>query len=148
MYCHECGKEISDQAKFCTFCGTVMNTGSSNSNAEQSFNNSANSNYYNNSYNSNNVSQSTGFDAKTTSIVGYMTWIGFIIAYCAGDREGAKFYLNQALVFNLFGLICVVPFLGWLWSIFMLICFILGVIWAAEQTPRELPLIGMIHIID
>ena len=37
-------------------------------------------------------------DTKTTSIVAYITWIGLLIAFCAGDREGAKFHLNQALV--------------------------------------------------
>ncbi len=41
---------------------------------------------------------SSSFDAKTTSWVAYLTWIGFIIAICAGDKEGAKFHLNQALV--------------------------------------------------
>ena len=33
-------------------------------------------------------------DTKTTSIVAYITWIGLLIAFCAGDREGAKFHLN------------------------------------------------------
>lgn len=37
-------------------------------------------------------------DAKTTSIVAYITLIGLIIALCAGDKEGARFHLNQALV--------------------------------------------------
>ena len=50
-------------------------------------------------------------DTKTTSIVAYITWIGLLIAFCAGDREGAKFHLNQALVIFLFGL------LGWFTSL-------------------------------
>ena len=29
-------------------------------------------------------------DAKTTSIVAYLTWVGLIIAICVGDKEGAK----------------------------------------------------------
>ena len=37
-------------------------------------------------------------DAKTTGIVAYITWIGLVIAFVLGDREGAKFHLNQALV--------------------------------------------------
>ncbi len=40
-------------------------------------------------------------DAKTTSIVAYITWIGFFVALLAGDKEGAKFHLNQALVSKL-----------------------------------------------
>ena len=37
-------------------------------------------------------------DKKTTSWVSYITFIGWIIAYLAGDKEGAKFHLNQSLV--------------------------------------------------
>lgn len=38
-------------------------------------------------------------DKKTTGIVSYITLIGWLIAFCAGDKEGAKFHLNQSLVF-------------------------------------------------
>lgn len=44
-------------------------------------------------------------DKKTTDIVAYLTWIGFIIALVSGDKENSKFHLNQALVLNLFALI-------------------------------------------
>jgi len=30
-------------------------------------------------------------DKKTTGIVAYLTWIGLVIAFVAGDKEGAKF---------------------------------------------------------
>lgn len=43
---------------------------------------------------------------KTTGIVAYITWIGWIIAFFAGDKEGAKFHLNQALVIFLAGIVC------------------------------------------
>ena len=33
---------------------------------------------------------------KVTSIVAYLSWIGLLIAFVAGDREGAKFHLNQS----------------------------------------------------
>ena len=65
-------------------------------------------------------------DTKTTSIVAYITWIGLLIAFCAGDREGAKFHLNQALVIFLFGLLGWIPCIGWIWSIFMLVCWYAG----------------------
>ena len=48
-------------------------------------------------------------DAKTTGIVAYITWIGLVIAFVLGDREGAKFHLNQALVIWLAGLLPVPP---------------------------------------
>lgn len=86
-------------------------------------------------------------DKKTTSIVAYITWIGLLVAYCAGDREGAKFYLNQALVIFLFSLLSLIPCVGWIWSIFMVVCWIMGLIAAIKQEENPVPLIGKIQIL-
>lgn len=86
-------------------------------------------------------------DKKTTSIVAYITWIGLIIAFCAGDKEGAKFHLNQALVVFLFSLLSVIPCIGWIWAIFMLVCWIMGLIAAINQEEKPVPLIGGIQIL-
>ena len=86
-------------------------------------------------------------NAKVTSIVGYISWIGLIIAFCAGDKEGAKFHLNQALVIFLFSLLSVVPCIGWIWGIFMIVCWIMGLIAAINQEEKEVPLIGSIRIL-
>lgn len=86
-------------------------------------------------------------DAKTTGIVAYLTWIGFIIAICAGDKEGAKFHLNQALVVLLFSLLSVIPCIGWIWGIFMIVCWFMGFISAINQEEKPVPLIGSIKII-
>jgi len=86
-------------------------------------------------------------DTKTTSIVAYLTWIGLIIAFVAGDKEGAKFHLNQALVIFLFALIGIIPFIGWIWSIFIFVCWIMGLIAAINQEEKEVPLIGKIRIL-
>ena len=86
-------------------------------------------------------------DAKTTGIVAYLTWIGLIIALVAGDREGAKFHLNQALVIWLFGLLGAVPCLGWIWGIFILVCAIIGLVGAINGEDREVPLLGQIKLL-
>ena len=86
-------------------------------------------------------------DTKTTSIVAYITWIGLVIALCAGDREGAKFHLNQALVITLFSLLSVIPCIGWIWAVFMLVCWIMGLIAANNQEEKQVPLIGGIKIL-
>ncbi len=86
-------------------------------------------------------------DAKTTSIVAYLTWIGLIIAVVAGDKEGAKFHVNQALVIMLFSLLSIIPCIGWIWGIFMLVCWIMGLIAAINQEEKEVPLIGKIKIL-
>ena len=86
-------------------------------------------------------------NAKVTSIVGYISWIGLIIAFCAGDKEGAKFHLNQALVIFLFSLLSIVPCIGWIWGIFMIVCWIMGLIAAINQEEKEVPVIGSIKLI-
>ena len=98
-------------------------------------------------------------DTKTTSWVSYITFIGWIVAYCAGDKEGAKFHLNQSLVIWI-GYACVIvasfvlafiPIIGWLaiWAadIFLLVMWIMGLISAINQEEKELPLIGKIKIL-
>ncbi len=86
-------------------------------------------------------------DKKTTSIVAYLTWVGLLVAYLAGDKEGAKFHLNQALVIFLFSLASVVPLIGWIWGLFMVVCWIMGFVAAIQQEEKEVPLIGQIKIL-
>lgn len=94
-------------------------------------------------------------DKKTTGIVAYITWIGLIIAFFAGDKEGAKFHINQALVIWL-GFIAamildIIPFIGWILSavcwIFCAVCFVLGLIAACKEEEKEVPLLGQIKIL-
>ena len=98
-------------------------------------------------------------DKKTTSIVSYLTFVGWIIAYCAGNKEEAKFHLNQSLVIWL-GYLCVavasvvlafIPILGWLaiWAanIYLLVMWVMGLIAAINDEEKELPLIGQIKIL-
>ena len=86
-------------------------------------------------------------DAKTTSIVAYITWFGFLVAILAGDKEGAKFHLNQALVIFLFSMLAFIPCAGWIWGIFMFVCWIMGLIAAINQEEKEVPLIGNIRLL-
>lgn len=86
-------------------------------------------------------------DAKTTGIVAYLTWIGLLIAVLAGDKEGAKFHVNQALVILLFSLLSIIPCIGWVWGIFMIVCWIMGLIAAINQEEKEVPLIGKIRLL-
>lgn len=86
-------------------------------------------------------------DKKTTGWVAYLTWIGLIVAFVAGDKEGAKFHLNQALVIFLFSLLSVIPCIGWIWGIFMLVCWVMGLVAAINEEEKEVPLIGGIKIL-
>ena len=94
-----------------------------------------------------NQSSSGSISTKATGVLAYITWIGFLIAYFAGDRQGARFHLNQGLVVNLFGLLSAVPLVGKIWSIFILICAIIGIINASNGENKEVPLIGGIKLL-
>ena len=86
-------------------------------------------------------------DKKTTSIVAYLTWIGLLIAIFAGDKDGAIFHVNQALVIFLFSLLSIIPCVGWIWGVFMIVCWIMGLIAAINQEEKEVPLIGKIRLL-
>lgn len=85
---------------------------------------------------------------RTTGIVAYLSWIGFIIALLLGDRKKAMFHINQALIINLFAMLSVIPLLGWLWSIFMIVCWIMGIVYACREQEKEVPIIGRIHLLN
>lgn len=94
-------------------------------------------------------------DKRVTGIVAYLTIIGWIIAYIAGDKEGAKFHLNQGLVIAICAIInsiirCI-PLIGWIlsWiiSIFLLVCIVIGIIGAAQDQEKEIPLLGSIKLL-
>lgn len=86
-------------------------------------------------------------DAKTTGIVAYLTWIGFLIAVCAGDKDGAKFHVNQALVIMLFAFLGLIPCIGQIWLIFIIVCWVMGLIAAINEEEKEVPLIGKVRLI-
>lgn len=95
-------------------------------------------------------------DKKTTDIVAYLTWIGLIIAFVAGDKEASKFHLNQSLVIWLVGTVVGlvvgwIPLIGWLISmvcgIFCAVCWFIGIISAIQGTEKEVPLIGQIKLL-
>ncbi len=92
---------------------------------------------------------------KITSVVAYLTWIGLIIAFVAGDKEGAKFHLNQALVIWLagiiLGIVAVIPILGWIvglvGSIFLFVCWIMGLVYAIQEQEKEVPILGKFKLL-
>ncbi|MCI8528696.1 MAG: DUF4870 domain-containing protein [Lachnospiraceae bacterium] len=96
---------------------------------------------------------------KATGIVAYISIIGWIIAFLAGDKEGAKFHLNQALVvdvamiiFNIVaGILTIVPIIGAILSlvisIALLVFWIMGLVYAIKEEEKEIPLLGAIKIL-
>ena len=94
---------------------------------------------------------------KTAAVVSYITWIGFIVAICIGDRSDryVSHHLNQALVLNILslvgGVLKVIPLVGniaaGLVSVVVLIFWVIGIYRAATGSTEPLPFIGDIHLI-
>ena len=83
---------------------------------------------------------------KTTNILAYITVIGLILAAVLGDRENCKFHINQAIIIWLFSLLTAVPLVGWIWGIFMFVCWLIGLIGAVQDKETRIPLLGNIVI--
>ena len=104
-------------------------------------------------------------DAKSTSIISYITFIGWLIAYCSGDKEGAKFHLNQSLVILIANLILtgatrmvnilfqdsllrIAPsILLTVCNLFLFLCWLIGFIAACQNKETEVPVLGSIRIL-
>lgn len=102
---------------------------------------------------------------KATGILSYFSLIGWIIAFCAGDKEGAKFHLNQSLVLLLGNIIVsivssifnaiaggsvlgvILSLICWVANIFLFVCWIIGLVGACKEQENAVPLIGGIKIL-
>ena len=92
-------------------------------------------------------------DKKATDIVAYITILGWLVAYVAGEREDAKFHLNQALVVHLTFIILIVlariPILGIIARILQIAVFmicIMGLVYAIREQDYEVPILGCIKL--
>ena len=77
-------------------------------------------------------------DKRTTDIVCYCTWVGLLIAVLAGNREASRFHLNQSLVLGIFGLLGVIPCVGWVWAVFVAVWWC----WVASASCFDASLYG------
>lgn len=79
-------------------------------------------------------------------------FMGVIVAYFGGDVNGERseylrFYANQGLIFALSYLLAVIPFIGWLWSLFVLVCNIIAFIYACQGIAKPVLFFGTIRLI-
>ena len=93
---------------------------------------------------------------KATDIVAYITIIGWLIAYFAGNKEESKFHLNQALVLDVAEIVLSLlarifgGVLGWIFSIIDIVLFILwiiGLVHAVKGEDKAVPILGGIQIL-
>jgi len=92
---------------------------------------------------------------QITGMLAYITWIGWLIAFLAGDRNGAKFHLNQALVLAIAALVKGVLstikitriITGPLGIVIFVFC-VIGIYHAYKGEEKELPIVGGIKILN
>ncbi len=92
---------------------------------------------------------------QVTGMLAYVTWIGWLIAFLAGDREGAKFHLNQALVLaiaslikNVLGFLHFPGLLTWLFGVVIFVFCIIGICNAYKGEEKELPIVGAFKLLN
>ncbi len=96
--------------------------------------------------------------SKGLAVLSYITWIGWLIALLARNKEDAlvKQHLNQALVLNLISTVCSI--LTRLGSVFTYVAGIVelaafvfciwGIVRAIKGSAEPLPLIGELRLIS
>ena len=101
-------------------------------------------------------------DAKVTGIVSYISWVGWLVAFLAGDKEGAKFHLNQALVLMIAmtvlpivsAVVGFIPIVGFIVRLVAGLCclvllgfWIVGLVGAIKGEEKSVPIIGNIQLL-
>ncbi len=94
-------------------------------------------------------------NAKVTGVFAYLGLIFWLIGFFAGDKEGAKFHLNQGLVLFvanvILGVVAIIPILGTIvsmvGSIALMVFGIMGIVSAVKEEEKPLPLIGKIQLL-
>ncbi len=92
---------------------------------------------------------------KIYNILAYVGILFLIGLIAAPNEPDVKFHVNQGLVLCLLGIavgiVSIIPIIGWIigfaGSIFCLVLAIMGIINAAKNEQKELPLIGKIKIL-
>jgi uncharacterized membrane protein len=83
-------------------------------------------------------------DGKTFAGIGYLGILFLLPLLAKPDNKFCRAHAKQGLVLCIAWILAVIPFIGWLWGIFVLICMIMGLIAAFGGRYQKLPLFGSI----
>ncbi|MBO7375760.1 MAG: hypothetical protein ILO42_01225 [Clostridia bacterium] len=101
-------------------------------------------------------------DNKVISLFSYLSWLVLIPIFAAKDSKYARFHANQGIVLAIieiavwvvFGILSVIPVVGWIFTVLNSLCSIaftvfavLGIVNAVRGKAKELPFIGGIRIL-
>lgn len=101
-------------------------------------------------------STATSGEDKTVAIVAYLTLIGFLVAIIIHMNKKTKlgaFHLRQMLGFILSWLaviiLIIIPIIGWIllpiFYLFMIVCWIMGLIAAINGQMKPMPIVGPLY---
>jgi uncharacterized membrane protein len=92
-----------------------------------------------------NAGSKPGDEGKTIAIISYITWIGWIIALIMNmekKNDFARFHIRQTLLIFIGSILAWIPFIGWIWGIFLFVLWIIGLIAAINGEKKEVPVLG------
>jgi len=167
-YCGKCGTKVDEGVKFCPSCGNPMEAPAPEQQAQQTQQNTAQTDFSAKFTNLNNTADTTAeFDQadivsnKAMGILAYLGPLVFIPMFAAKGSKFARFHANQGLtLFIACGAWSIVySILNWIilaisWrlyfissiiglcSLVFLVLAVLGIINAAKGRAKELPVIG------
>lgn len=88
---------------------------------------------------------STGMDENVAAGLACIMWIiGLIFFLIEKDSKFVKFYGFQSMVLGLSALLCAIPFLGWVYSLFVVVMWVICLINAFQGKIFKVPIIGNI----
>ena len=167
MFCTQCGREISEEVKFCPYCGTsIPNRASTPNGASISQDDGVSeTDSTENSVYWDHAEKMHG--RKVVAAIAYVSFIGWIVAFSMRDRRNTFecFHVNQALVLYVFEVITymlwyfplaypevytaftfsISVIVGIVFFVFLLVENVVGFVSACKEKMWRVPLFGRIH---
>ncbi len=81
-------------------------------------------------------------DGKVFAGIGYLGILFLIPLLAKKENNFCKAHAKQGLVLFVAWIPVLIPFVGWLWGVFCLVCMIIGLINAFSGKYTKLPLLG------
>lgn len=139
-FCNSCGSQLDDSALFCPVCGANLAQPQPQPRPQADV--------------PPQQPPLDGYDMQAdiaaNKALAALEYIGLLVIalVAAPNSRFVRFHANQALLLGLFAIPSAIPFIGWIWGVFCVVCLIMGIMNAVNGQFKELPLIGKFRIIN
>lgn len=140
-FCNVCGSQLDDNALFCAVCGAKISSPEPQPQPQE-----PQPQQFQQPFDEYNMQADIAAN-KNLAALGYIGMI-IIALVAAPNSRFIRFHANQALLLGLFSIPAAIPFIGWIWGLFCVVCLIMGISNALTGQFKELPLIGKFRIIN